>query len=141
MPPRGRVLAVDYGMKRTGLAISDAARIVATPLPAVVSEDLAATVAAIVAIAREQEVAAIVVGMPYLVSGLEGAQCARVRLFLSALKEELPPGVALHDQDERFTTREAEELLRPTGKRKRQLKSRLDSTAAVVILREFLEHL
>ncbi len=135
---KGRALAVDYGAKRTGLALSDEMRIVATPLEAVVSTSLADTVAGVVAVVTEKKVTTIVLGMPFLRSGLEGSQCAKVRLFLSALKEKLPAGVEIVERDERFTTHEAEALLRPTGKKRKQLKSHIDSTAAVVLLRDFL---
>ncbi|RMH02789.1 MAG: Holliday junction resolvase RuvX [Planctomycetota bacterium] len=135
---KGRVLAVDYGGRRTGLAVSDPLRIVASPLPPIDSRSLEETVAAVAAVVREREVRVVVVGMPYLPSGLEGEQCARVRLFLSSLREALPEGVAVESLDERFTTREAERLLRPTGRRRRELKEHIDSTAAVVLLRDYL---
>ncbi len=135
---KGRVLAVDYGAKRTGLALSDEMRIVATPLEPVISASLAETVAGVMAVVEGQKVATIVIGMPFLRSGLEGSQCAKVRLFLSALKEKLPTGCEIVERDERFTTHEAERLLRPTGKKRKQLKAHIDSTAAVVLLRDYL---
>ncbi len=135
---RGRVLAIDYGGKRTGLALSDEMRIVATPLEPVVSPSLDETVAGVLAVVTAQRVTTLVVGMPYLRSGLEGSQCAKVRLFVSALRQKLPAGFEIVERDERFTTHEAERLLRPTGKRRKQLKAHLDSTAAVVLLRDFL---
>ena len=136
--PRGRVLAVDYGAKRTGLALSDPLGIVASPLPAVLSEDLEETVEAIVALAREREVRTVVVGMPYLPDGREGAQVQVVRLFLGALRPALPEGVELLEMDERHTTAEARSLLREGGVDRRRARERVDSVAAVVLLREFL---
>ncbi|MBC8328959.1 MAG: Holliday junction resolvase RuvX [Planctomycetes bacterium] len=135
---KGRALAVDYGAKRTGLAISDEMRIVATPLEAVVSTSLEETVAGVVAVVASMRVTTLVLGMPFLRSGLEGSQCANVRLFLSALRQKLPAGVEGVERDGRFTTHEAELRLRPTGKRRKQLKSHIDSTAAVVLLRDYL---
>lgn len=138
-PPGGRVLAVDYGAKRTGLAISDAAGIAAHPLPAVESEDLDATVAAIAKLAEEREAASVLVGMPYLPSGLEGAQVDRVRLFVAALRARLPASVPIRERDERFTTHAAERMWREAGVSARKARGFLDSTAAVLLLRDYLE--
>ena len=134
----GRILAVDYGMKRTGLALSDEMRIVATPLDAILEEDLDCTVEAVAQLASSHQVTQLVVGMPYLPSGLEGAQCSPTRLFLDSLRRTLPEGFEILEVDERFSTREAEQLLRKTGKKKKQWKDKLDSAAAVVILRQVL---
>lgn len=134
----GRVLAVDYGAKRTGLAVSDPLGIAAHPLPAVVTHSLSETVQAIVDHIHERDVKKVLIGMPYLRSGLEGAQVARVRLFISALQEKLPQHVAVQDWDERFTTAEAETLWRKAGVPRKKAKEFIDSTAAVVILREYL---
>ena len=134
----GRVLAVDYGQKRTGLAVSDPLGIIATPLPALVTEDLEATVAGIVREVRERDVRTVVVGMPFLPDGREGAQAQIVRLFLGALRAALPERVALLERDERHTTHEANALLREGGFRRDRAKERVDSVAAVVILREYL---
>lgn len=137
----GRVLAIDYGAKRTGMAVSDALGIAAHPLPAVVTEDLDETVARIVEVAREKEVQRVLLGMPYLPSGLEGAQVDRVRLFQGSLREKLPAEVEILTRDERFTTAEAEKLLRQGGLDRKRAKPYVDSTAAVVLLRQYLEEL
>lgn len=134
----GRVLAVDYGGKRTGLAVSDALGITAQPLPAIVSESLAVTVQGIVEIVEERQVPVVLIGMPYLPDGREGAQVDRVRLFMSALREKLPTGTAIEEIDERHTTKEAEAMWRQAGYSKKKAKEFLDSTAAVVLLREYL---
>ncbi len=138
MAEPGRVLAVDYGARRTGLAISDPLGIAAHPLPPVDSRDLQETVQAIVRLVQEREVRRVLVGMPYLRDGREGEAAARTRLFLSALGPALPAGVGLETWDERFTTAAAEQLLREAGLRRRDFQEALDSVAAVVILREYL---
>lgn len=134
----GRVLAVDYGGRRTGLAVSDPLGIIASPLPPVVSEDLEETVAAVAREARERQVRAVVVGMPYLPDGREGSAVQIVGVFLAALRPALPAGVELLTRDERHTTHEARALLRDGGYDRRRAKPLLDSVAAVVILREYL---
>ena len=136
---KGRVLAVDYGSKRTGLAVSDALGIAAHPLPAVVSEDLDETIEGVLAVVRDREVQRVLLGMPYLPSGMEGAAVDRVKHFLTSLKKKLPEGVDIVIQDERHTTNEAQRMLREAGLDRRKAKPLIDSTAAVVILREYLE--
>lgn len=137
----GRTLAVDYGLKRTGLAVCDALGIAAHPLEAIVSPSLDETVAAIVALVVEREVKRVVVGMPYLPDGREGEQVKNVFVFLDALRAKLPGGVELSHQDERHTTKEARVLLRETGLKGKKAKAKLDSVAATVILRQYLaEH-
>ena len=134
----GRIIAIDYGGKRTGLASSDALGIVASPLEPIVSTDLVATATQVAQVIQEREAKTVVVGMPYLLSGLEGAQCANVRIFISALKERVTDTVEFVEVDERFSSKEAESMLRATGKKRSQLKEHIDSTAAVVLLRQYL---
>ncbi len=134
----GRVLAVDYGAKRTGLAVSDPLGIIAAPLQAVISEDLEATVGAIVREARARDVRTVLVGMPFLPDGREGSAVQIVRLFLGALRAALPESIAVLERDERHTTHEANALLREGGFNRKQAKDHVDSVAAVVILREYL---
>ena len=136
----GRTLAVDYGLKRTGLAVCDALGIAAHPLEAVISYSLKETVDAIVVQVMEREVQRVIVGMPYMPDGREGEQVKNVYVFLDALRAKLPEKVELGHQDERHTTKEAKALLRGSGLRGKKHKAKVDSVAAVVILREFLEN-
>lgn len=135
----GRTLAVDYGLRRTGLAVCDALGIAAHPLEAIVSYSLKETVDAIVVLVVEREVQRVIVGMPYMPDGREGEQVKNVYVFLDALRAKLPERVELGHQDERHTTKEAKQLLRGSGLRGKKHKAKVDSVAAVVILREFLE--
>ncbi|MDA0666978.1 MAG: Holliday junction resolvase RuvX [Planctomycetota bacterium] len=136
----GRTLAVDYGLKRTGLAVCDALGIAAHPLEAVASYSLNETVQAIVDLVVKREVQRVIVGMPYMPDGREGEQAKSVYVFLDALRLKLPERVELGHQDERHTTKEAKQLLKGSGLRGKKHKEKLDSVAAVVILREFLEN-
>jgi putative Holliday junction resolvase len=113
-------------------------RIVASPLEAIVSTKLEETISKIASIVTEKDAKVVLVGMPYLPNGNEGEQCARVRLFLRALQEQLPDSVQTEEIDERFSSHEARRLLKETGKKRKDLKEFVDSTAAVVILREFI---
>ncbi|MDA1260100.1 MAG: Holliday junction resolvase RuvX [Planctomycetota bacterium] len=134
----GRILAVDYGGIRTGLAVSDPLGIIASPLAPIVSGDLQETVQSVVREVREREVRRVVVGMPYLPDGREGSAVQIVGIFIAALQPALPPGVELLTRDERHTTHEARALLRAGGYDRKRAKPLLDSVAAVVILREYL---
>lgn len=135
----GRTLAVDYGGKRTGLAVCDPLGIAAHPVSAVVSRDLQETVTAIVREVRERDVVRLLVGMPFMPDGREGEQAQKVRVFLAALRPALPERVEVLERDERHTTKEAQTLLREAGLDPRKHKDKIDSLAAVVILREWLD--
>jgi putative Holliday junction resolvase len=135
----GRTLAIDYGGKRTGLAVCDPLGIAAHPLAAVVSTDLEETVTGVVTEVRERMVERVLLGIPYMPDGREGEQVQAVRVFLAALRAKLPERVEILERDERHTTKEAKTLLREGGLNPRKHKDKIDSLAAVVILREWLE--
>ena len=135
---KGRVLAIDYGGKRTGLAVCDEMRIVAQPLPAIISTQLQETVKEIAEVVKGRNVKVILCGIPFLPDGTEGAQVANVRFFLGELRKCLGPDILFEEIDERHTTKEAEGMWRQVGYSKKAAKEFLDSTAAVVILREYL---
>ncbi len=134
-----RVLSVDYGGRRTGLAVSDAAGITAQPLEPIDSLDLQVTIQGVVKVAVDREVAVVLVGMPYMPDGSEGEQAAHVRLFVGELEKRLPDGTHVVFKDERHTTKEAASLWRQAGIKGKKAKPFLDSTAAVILLREYLE--
>jgi putative pre-16S rRNA nuclease len=134
----GRVLAIDYGGKRTGVAICDALGITAQPLPAIISTDLQQTAQLTVDLVKERQAQTVLIGIPFMPDGSEGDQVANVRLFLSVLQPLLPAGVAIAEIDERHTTKEAEAMWRQAGYSKRKAKEFIDSTVAVILLREYL---
>ncbi len=137
-PPKGRILAVDYGGRRTGLACSDALGITAQPLPPIDSTDLATTANAVAAVARERQIVTLLIGMPFMPDGSEGEQVERVRHFLTSLRPLLGTAVGVVEIDERHTTKEAEAMWRQAGYSKKKAKPFLDSTVAVILLREHL---
>ncbi len=133
----GRVMAIDYGTVRLGVALSDPTRVLATP-HAVVQNDqrVFERLAAIVA---QHGVREIVVGLPITVAGGDSAMTARVRAFAKRLGEKIPLPVTLYD--ERYTSLLAEDALRDSGKRRsaRQKKGEVDKAAAAVLLQEYLD--
>lgn len=137
MEPLPRIAAVDYGTKRVGLAVTDPLRLFAQPLGAFPPDE---AVAELRRLHERDSVATVVVGWPLTEAGEEGKATRRVEPFLGRLRKALP-GVAIERQDERYTSQRAAEALAAAGVRKkaRRAKGRLDTTAAVLILQEYLE--
>jgi putative pre-16S rRNA nuclease len=133
-----RVLGLDLGSRRIGLAISDVAGSIAFPAGHLVRTSLAQDLAALRSLARERGVACIVVGLPLHMDGRSGEAAQAARRFAAALAEATALPVEL--LDERWTTREAERALRdaPRGTRARRAQV-VDSLAATLILRTYLE--
>lgn len=131
----GRVLAIDPGTVRIGLALSDPLRIVAQPFDVIDAGPHALD--RIARVAAEQGVTDIVVGLPTSLDGSEGPAATAARRFAAAVEERT--GLPVHLVDERFTTRTAEEAMIEGGARRRTRRRRRDQVAAAVILRQYLE--
>ena len=125
------------GESRIGAAISDPTGAIVSPLPAIRRASLDDDLAAIAGLAREHDAAAIVVGLPVSLSGGLGPQGRAVRDFTLALSKS--SAVPVHSQDERFSTAEAERLLREAGREPSRDKGLRDSASACVILRAYLD--
>jgi putative Holliday junction resolvase len=138
VPPTGRVLGVDFGEARIGLAVSDAAQVTATGRGLIVVRDDPA--AADVAVAREVEeleAVGVVVGVPIAMSGELGAEGRGVLSYAERLRVLLEVPVVL--EDERLTTAVASRGLRDSGSRRRSERDRVDEAAATVILQSWLD--
>ena len=101
-----RVLALDYGLARTGVAVSDPTGIVARPLDVIESAGSEAGLARVAELARAEEADLIVVGLPITLRGETGAQAAETERFVDALRD--VAGLPVETFDERFTTRQAQ---------------------------------
>jgi putative Holliday junction resolvase len=136
----GRVLALDLGDVRIGLAVSDPLGITAQPLPHVQTGRLGTRRMAgrIAEVARRQEAVEVVIGLPLLLSGEEGERAGKTREFAAVL-ETLLPGVPVHLWDERLTTVEVERVMISGNVRRDRRKMKIDSLAAVLILQGFLD--
>lgn len=137
-----RVLAVDVGERRIGLAISDVSRTLARPLGTLTVRNAGDGVDQVVAeIARlhaeEDGLSTVVVGLPIRLDGSAGKRTARVTAFIDALR--MRTAVQILTADERLSSREAESLLAGRERDWRQRKVRLDAVAAAVILQDYLE--
>lgn len=131
-----RILAVDYGTRRIGVAVSDALGITARGVTTLERLGAEAAAARIAELAGELEAEAIVVGLPVRADGSVGDAAERVLQFVERLKAvvELP----IHTVGEWLTSHEAEERMRGMGIGREQRKRHRDEAAAVVILEEFL---
>ena len=132
-----RILAIDHGTVRIGLAISDEMEIVASPLKTIdAADEPERTIAQIVA---EKRIGRIVIGMPYRMSGEKGSAAKRTEAFADRLGKEMRHSLPIEFVDERLSSVEAEAAMSRagiTGKRERD--GIVDQLAAVVILQEYL---
>jgi putative holliday junction resolvase len=128
-----KVLALDYGSARTGVAVSDPTATVARPLGVVERAGSEGGLARVVALAREEGAERIVVGLPVTLRGERGAQAAETERFVAAL--ETAAGIPVETWDERFTTRLAAGSL-AAGARAEE-----DALAAAHLLTSYLEWL
>ncbi len=130
-----RYLAIDYGTKRTGLAVCDAGETIASPLAVVQGrKELIERVKRVVA---SEDIGAIVVGLPLNMDGTEGPQAKLVLAFARELGRQIP--IPIHLQDERLSSFEAEHKLNDIGLTRGKKRERLDALAAADILQSFLD--
>ena len=132
-----RVLGLDVGDRRIGVALSDALGITAQRLTVVERQGLSKDVEAVRALVERHEASAIVVGMPLTMRGEAGVQAGKVAAFAEALRRRV--AVPVETVDERLTTVEGERALRAAGASPRARKRAIDQVAAQLILQQFLE--
>jgi putative Holliday junction resolvase len=133
----GRIMALDIGGRRIGVALSDTGRVLASPLTTLRAEPRAAAIARIAALAAQHEVAAIVVGLPLTLSGEVGPQAQIVQTFADELRQAV--AVPVHLFDERLTSVAAERMMIELGIKPDRRKARIDEVAAAIILQDFLD--
>lgn len=131
----GRVLAVDPGERRVGVAMSDPGGIIAQPF-GVIDRSRSDVVAEVKKIAREHDVDTIVVGLPVSLSGREGPSAASARRLAEKLGSATGLTVEMHD--ERYSTVAAEQVMRDAGAPPKKRRHRRDQVAAAIILSEYL---
>lgn len=136
-PYNRRVLALDVGERRIGVAMSDMTATLSSPLTTVNGRVVERAIEQIVALVRQHEVQEVVVGWPLNMNGDVGPQAQRVRAFADKLEAALGKTVILFD--ERLTSVVAEQILRDMGVRPEKRRERIDEIAASVILQDFLE--
>lgn len=131
-----RYLAIDYGGKRTGLAVGDDVTGQAGPVGVVEASEVGGVVAGVIEAIEEHGPDALVLGVPYNMDGTLGPGAEKSLRLAEELKART--GLAVHLADERLTTFEADGLMHRTGLTHKQKKARRDAIAAAAILRDFL---
>jgi putative Holliday junction resolvase len=135
----GRLLAVDYGLKRTGIAVTDPLRIIATPLETIPTGGLFDFLSAYT---KKEKVDEFVVGMPKTLLNEDSEITPVVRKFVEHLKLKFPQ-IPVHLADERFTSSMAMQAMIDGGMKKkdRRVKGNVDKISATIILQSFIDNL
>jgi putative holliday junction resolvase len=134
---RGRILALDLGKKRIGLALSDPLGITAQGLPTLERVNIRQDMAALAELIKDREVTLLLMGNPIHMSGHEGRQAAYVHEFAERLAKET--AVPLRYWDERLTTVEAHRVLRSSGIGIEKRAKAIDKLSAVILLESYLD--
>jgi len=137
MAAHGRILALDLGKKRIGMAVSDELGITAQGLPTLERRNNRADFAALAVVIREKNIGQIVLGLPLRMSGEEGTQAEWVRTFADELQRQV--GLPVNLRDERWTSKQAERVLVGSGVRHEDRKPAIDRLSAVILLQDYLD--
>lgn len=134
-----RAIAIDYGTKAIGVAISDELRLTVRPLTTIRRRRQSRNqiIAQIKALLEEHEAAELIVGLPLRLDGTMGEAAERIQVFIAELQKAV--AVPVLAQDERLTSREADEMMCEQGLDRQQRKEKSDEYAAAIILRDYLE--
>jgi len=132
-----RILGIDFGERRVGVAVSDAEAALATPLLTLVRKDDTSVIGRLLAIIEDESVEALVVGEPLRLDGTRGPAAERAASFASKLAE--AAGLPCDLVDEALTSVAAKERLREAGVDIRRYPERIDAVAAQIILQEALD--
>ena len=134
-----RVLGLDIGDRRIGVAVSDEMRLIATPLEFIPAEPVAAFLARLKELIRDKEVDSILVGLPRNMDGSYGPAALKVQEFVAVLKEAI--GVPIKTWDERLTSAQANRFLIGAAVRRSKRREKVDQTAAAILLKSYLDSL
>lgn len=132
-----KILGLDWGSKRIGIAISDQGGNVALGRPSRERKDLESDIQYIEQLVAEENISRIVIGMPFHMNGEEGESVSRVREFKRELEEKL--SVPIDTIDERLTSSEAERVMIESDLRREERKKHRDKLAATLILQRYLD--
>ncbi len=133
-----KIMAVDYGDARTGLAVCDRTETLASPVGVLKEKSMAKLAEALVYASREFEVGMVVLGLPVNMDGTEGSRAQKSRKLGEMLQKLLP--IPVEYWDERGTTKSAAGILSETGTYGKKRKELLDAVAATVILESYLQY-
>jgi len=134
-----RILALDHGTKRIGVAVSDEMKMIASPLEYIFAEPFAEFLARLREILREKEVELVIIGMPRNMDGSYGPAALKVQEFVAVLKDAV--AIPIKTLDERLTTVQAQRFLIQGNVRREKRKEKVDKTAAAILLQSYLDSL
>ena len=134
-----RILAIDHGSKRIGIAVSDELKMIAQPLEFILAEPFADFLARLEELILDKDVESILVGMPRNMDGSYGPAASKVQDFGTALKGAL--SVPIKTWDERLTSAQANRLLIQGNVRRDKRKQKVDAMAAAILLQSYLDSL
>jgi putative holliday junction resolvase len=137
LPKRGKVMALDLGEKRIGVAVSDGLQMIASGHAVFERTSRAADFAHIQELVAAEHITLLVMGLPISLSGEDSRQTAWVRNYTADLQNHLDIPIVFWDES--LTTKQAEASLRARGKRGRQMKEWVDAVAAAFILQSYLD--
>lgn len=132
-----RVLAIDYGSKRMGIALSDELKMIAQPLEFIPAEPFAGFLDRLKVLLRQYEVELVLVGMPRNMDGSYGPAALKVQEFVAALKGAIT--IPIQTWDERLTSVQANRLLIQGKVRREKRREKVDKTAAAILLQSYLD--
>ena len=132
-----RILALDHGTVRVGVAVSDELKMIASPLEYILAEPFEAFLARLQQVLREKEVELILVGMPRNMDGSYGPAAEKVREFVARLKETV--AAPIRTWDERLTSAQANRLMIQANVRREKRKEKVDAMAAAILLQSYLD--
>lgn len=137
-----RVMALDVGHKRIGVALSDPGQVLASTLQVIERKGQQRDLATVVQLVRQHEVGRIIVGYPRSLNGTVGQQARFVERYVAVLEKKLGDSsldVPVVLWDERFSTVVADRLMAEAGRKGRERRERIDAVAAAVILQDYLD--
>ncbi|MBK9140366.1 MAG: Holliday junction resolvase RuvX [Verrucomicrobia bacterium] len=132
-----RILALDHGTVRIGVALSDELRMIASPLEQITAEPFSEFLARLKTLIREKEVELILVGLPRNMDGSYGPAAVKAQEFAAALRDAV--AVPVRTWDERLTSVQAHRFLSEAEVRGRKRKGKVDKSAAAILLQSYLD--
>lgn len=132
-----RILGIDFGTRRIGLALSDPTGTLASPLPFLENIGIPEVISRLQELTQSHGVETVIIGLPRNMDGTEGPAAAKVREFIKQIQPHLAATILV--QDERLTTVQASRELSQIGLRQKDLRKKIDSSSACLILQQFLD--
>lgn len=132
-----RIMALDIGEVRVGIAISDPSERVASPVTVLPSAEVKSCAKSFMRVLEDWEPELLVSGLPYTLSGEEGPQAARIRAFAAEVSKRT--GIPVEFSDERLSSTEAKRSLREKGMSEREMRGKIDMIAASIFLQSWLD--